>query len=117
MKRVQLMNKIISVGNPNRLVKVARDKYRRDDFFNYSFDLITGEIIEVNSSLKSDTNIYALTDSRYPVFKSQQYIGYVLNEKFISPDGVQQGYVDTTQERKIRKNREALRELLCSRFR
>lgn len=111
------MTKIISVGNPKRLVKVAREKSRRDNFIGYLFNLITGEIIEVDSLLNADDYVCALTDSRYPVYEGQQYIGYVRDEKFISPDGVPLEYVDMVQERKIRKNREELRELLCSRFR
>lgn len=111
------MTKIISVGNPNRLVKVAREKSRCDNFLNYLFNLITGEIIEIDSLLNADDYVCALTDSRYPVYEGQQYIGYVWDEKFISPDGALQGYVGTAQERKIRKNREELKELLCSRFR
>lgn len=111
------MTKIISVGNPNRLVKIAREKSRCDNFIGYSFNLITGEIIETDSLLNSNDYVCVLTDSRYPVYEGQQYIGYVWDEKFISPDGILKGYVDTAQERKIGKNREGLRELLCSRFR
>lgn len=111
------MTKIISVGNPNRLVKVAREKSKRDDFIGYSFNLVTGEIIEIDYLLNADDYVCMLTDSKYPVYEGQNYIGYVCDGKFISSDGTLQGYFNKAQERKIRKNREELRELICSRFR
>ncbi len=111
------MTKIISVGNPNRLVKVAREKFKCDDFISYFFNSVTGEIIERDSLLNANDCIYMLTDYQYPVYEGQNYIGYVSDGKFISPEGVMVGYVNEAQTRKVKKNREELRNLLCSRFR
>jgi hypothetical protein len=111
------VTKIISVGNPNRLVKLAREKSKCDDFAGYFFNSATGEIIEGDSLLNANDYICMLIDSRYPVYEGKNYIGYICDGKFISPDGVLQGYVNTAQETKVRKNREKLRELICSRFR
>lgn len=111
------MTKIISVGNPSRLIKVAREKSKCDDLISYFFNSVTGETIETDSLLNADNYVCMLTDSRYPVYEGHNYIGYVCDGKFISPDGVLQGYVNKAQERKVRKNREELKDLICSRFR
>ncbi len=111
------MTKVISVGNPNRLVKIAREKFKCDGFIGYFFNSVTGEIIELDSLLNADDYVYMLTDCEYPVYEGQNYIGYVRDEKFISHEGVMVGYINNAQTQKVNKNREELRKLICSRFR
>lgn len=99
------------------MVKVAREKFRCDDFISYFYNSVTGEIIETDSLPNAYDYLCMLTDSRYPIYEGRNYIGYAWDGKFISPDGALQGYFDTALEEKVRKNREELRELICSRFR
>lgn len=111
------MNKI-SVGNLNRLVVAARREDREKCGSEFVFDTHTGEIISCKEDEKMfDPGVCRITYNEYPVYEGQLYIGYVCDGKFILPDGVLQGYVDTDLENKVRKNREDLRNLLCSRFR
>jgi hypothetical protein len=109
--------KVISVGNPNRLVKVAREKFQCDDFISYFFNSVTGEIIELDSLSNADDCLYMLTNYQYPVYEGQNYIGFVRDGKLISPEGVMVGYINKDQTRKVKKKREELRNLICSRFR
>jgi hypothetical protein len=112
------VNEIISVGNPSRLVVAAKREAHKNRDPGYVFNSHTGEIMYCNDDKKIfDPRVYWITDDEYPVYEGRRYIGYVWDGKFISPDGVLQGYFNTAQESKVRRNREELRNLLCSRFR
>jgi hypothetical protein len=58
-----------------------------------------------------------LTNYQYPVYEGQNYIGFVRDGKLISPEGVMVGHINKDQTRKVKKKREELRNLICSRFR
>ena len=118
MKRVEQVNKKISVGNQNRLVVAVRREAREKCDSGFVFNHHTGEIMSCNEDEKIlDLEVCRIADNEYPVYEGQLYIGYVCDGKFILPDGVLQGYVNTARESEVRKKREELRNLLCSRFR
>lgn len=118
IKRAVQVMEIISVGNPNRLVVTVKRERRENSDSGYIFNSLTGEIIYYKEEDKVfDIGVYRITDDEYPLFEGQQYIGYVRDGKFVSPDGILQGCVNKAQEIKIREKREELKNLLCSRFR
>lgn len=65
---------LIKVGNPNRVVKLAKEK---EPHLSYMFNNLTGEIAKVDDKIVSDfeTPWYYLMDDGYPVFEGDKYLG------------------------------------------
>jgi len=72
MENIGLEIQTINIGNPNRIVKIARKKQ-----FKYMFNSYTGEIAVSNDSIVSDFKSpwYYIHDTIYPVYDGIEYIG------------------------------------------
>ena len=70
--------KLIKVGNPNRLVKVAIQDYLKTAIYTYIFNDKTGEIALLTEDTSDPRNWYFLNDDMYPLYENGKYIGYRL---------------------------------------
>ena len=99
---------IITVGNPNRLVKSLQTKEWGEAMFNCK----TGEIAEFDWD-NDEEDWKVLTVDEYPVFECGVYSGFFFDKIFIDPDGVQTGRKNMLCVLKIKRNRKKL-DRLCN---